>query len=158
MVDSDTRSVRLATPHDVPWIMGLAKAFYDYSEYKKYPFDYDGTLAYVFGLIDAKGKGRALLVSVDDHDIPVGMVWAEGVKQPWTTVRIASEVVWWVAPAWRASRRGLELLGAYEDWAKLQGYQILINGLHGASKELLEPIYLRRNYQPIETYYIKELT
>lgn len=157
MVDADYRSIRYANADDVPWIMSMAKEMYDGSEYRKYPFDYQGTLEYVLGLIDAKGEGRALLVALDDRGHAVGMVWAEGVKQPWSKARIASEVVWWVDPDWRASRRGLELLGAYEAWARAQGYQVLLNGLHGSAKGL-EPIYLRRNYKPIEYYYIKELT
>jgi GNAT superfamily N-acetyltransferase len=158
MVNPDGRPlVRYATPDDVPWIMGMAKEFFDVSEYRNLEWDYHRCLTFVLSLIDCDNGEKCLLVAVDSQDIPRGMVWGYGAIQPFLVRPIATELVWYVQPDYRASRMGRELLGAFERWAKGCGYHHVLTGVQEPFKAVLEPFYIHRMYKPIEHYYIKEL-
>lgn len=66
-----------------------------------------------------------VLVATIDHEIVGGIVGA--VAPLWfnPTIRIASELSWWVSEEHRGGTVGVKLLWAFEAWAKEQGAAVV---------------------------------
>jgi len=69
----------------------------------------------------------------------------------------AQEMFWFVHPDFRRSGAGEILIVEFERWARDVACQATILALLKSSPAGVEELYLRRGYQPLETWYIKEV-
>ena len=96
-------------------------------------------------------------VAVAEADgTPVGLIAGAVQPHPFNpTLRMATELWWWVTPPARHSRAGLALLNAYDEWADS------VADLKGMTLEVASPVnpdtLLRRGYQLAEYQYIAEV-
>ncbi len=84
-----------------------------------------------------------------------------GVKTPWmlnNAYNMAIELAWWVKPEHRGSRVAIELMKAYEAWARQNSVRILVMAaLTDSDGERVGQIYERLGFKKYETSYAKEL-
>ncbi len=107
-------------------------------------------------LIDAcmTAPNRLMLV-MDVDGVARGFLAAEAGPHPFAGVTIATELAWWVEPAYRGAA-ALGMLGAYEEWARGAGCAAIhLAGLGG--DPAVSTVYRRRGYRPAETHFLKIL-
>lgn len=77
-------------------------------------------------------------------------------ETPFSNDKIASELAWYIEPSYRGHRKAVELVYAYEAWARTVGCKhvsmSLLSTLTDASK-----FYVRMGYTQTEISYLKEL-
>lgn len=75
-----------------------------------------------------------------------------------TDARMATELFWYVFPAYRSTGAGLLLLSEFEVWARLRGAQYCcMVALSAVMPVEVGAIYQKAGYNPLETYYVKAL-
>jgi GNAT superfamily N-acetyltransferase len=98
--------------------------------------------------------GAGGLFLLPDGGLPVGAIGGVLYPDPNDGALVATECFWFVHPQFRG--RGLELLEAFESWARDRGAQrIIMVLLHNLMPEQLSALYRRRGYTAVETHYVK---
>ncbi len=147
---------KLATLEDLPRIVELVEMAYTELPYGL-KFDHMRAFETLENVLD-NGVIICRLATVQDHPEIVGVLIA---VKTFTTVSlepIASELLWYVHPDHRSSKRALELLNAFELWGRLQNCSALIMGnMANASAESTHRLYLRKGYQLSEQTYFKRI-
>lgn len=157
LVDTEFRHLRSATLADTKRVIELAKEFYDASPYAgKVSWDYNKVKRTVKALIECDDELGTVLLALDKDGTPQGVLLGVAVEPPFSSQRVAAELMWWVTPSQRASRMALELIAGYERWCDTYKYPLrtmmLIEALNG---DLVEKLYLKKNYKLLEKAYIK---
>lgn len=83
-----------------------------------------------------------------------GVLMAKAFEHPAGAGRWANETVWYIAPGARG-RSALQMLDAYEQWAREQGCTVI--GMASLATNDVSALYARRGYAPAETHFIKAL-
>lgn len=83
-----------------------------------------------------------------------GVLMASTFEHPFDAGKWAKETVWYIAPEARG-RSALQMLDAYETWAREQGCVTI--GMASLATNDVSRIYERRGYAPAETHFVKSL-
>jgi GNAT superfamily N-acetyltransferase len=156
LVNSERRSVREATPEDLPRLMVLAKEFYEASPYNgKTLLDPNKLRRTIQVLINCESEVGTIFVAEDETGVH-GMLACMGVETFFSSDQVATEVMWWITPSHRGSGMAQRLMEAYESWAKYHGYpvvqMVLLEALKGSS---VDKYYTKKGYELTEKAYIK---
>lgn len=147
-----TPIMREATVEDLPHMSRVAQVFYASSEHL-IKFELNKFCELWTSLL-ASGTGIIYALFVGD-DI-VGVLGGIKHRDPYNSDTVASEMFWFVLPQYRGS--GLNLLNAFEQWAKHHGcVSIKMAYLVDSMPEKVRIIYKRRKYKEAEHIYIKYL-
>lgn len=145
-------TIRHATDADVPALLAMAQAFVAQTKYHgliTLSLEHLETLTR--NVLAAPG-GQVWIAQKDET--PIGMLAMGLFEHPMSGERVASEVVWWVDPAYRGSSVGRRLLRAAETWATEQ---------HAALLQMVAPdarvgrFYEALGYVSVETAYQRRL-
>lgn len=95
-----------------------------------------------------------LWVAVDDGFI-VGFLWAGAhVMAPWTPLRVASDLLFYIVPEKRGTLMGMRLLKAYIAWAKDKGCaEARLSIASGINEKRVGRMYERLGFKPFGTVY-----
>lgn len=106
---------------------------------------------------------------VEDHS-RVTLLWREdgivtgilaGQVQtiPFLNRKVATECLWWVKPSFRGGPAGVQLLDAFEYWAKNVVHADIIQMVCMPNRigKVVERLYSRRGYKLTESTYTKEI-
>ena len=119
--------VRAIEPKDIPEVLSLGYQMHQESTYRQ--FDYDenkfGRLLYHYM---SSPTQRFAYVSTRGHDV-TGVFLGSIDAHYFGNDKIASDTLWYVTPKTRGSRAGIQLLRAYENWAKRQGASAIYVGI-----------------------------
>lgn len=147
------RHARLA---DVPELIELAKGLAAGSPMEALSVDYDKARTQIEKAIISDQKEWLALVShVDDK--PVGVLVAYCFEPIFSRTKLAVEVFWYLDPEYRSGRRGIEMMQAYEYWAKLVGCKVVQYGWLVSSPEGMKKLYERTGAELAEHVYYKTL-
>lgn len=83
-----------------------------------------------------------------------GVLMAGAFEHPFGAGKYAKETVWYIAPSARG-RSALQMLDAYEAWAREQGCTTI--GMASLATNDVSKLYERRGYAPAETHFVKAL-
>lgn len=83
-----------------------------------------------------------------------GVLMASTFDHPFGAGKWAKETVWYIAPDARG-RAALQMLDAYEAWAREQGCAVI--GMASLVSNDVSRLYERRGYAPAETHFLKAL-
>lgn len=146
--------LRLATEQDWPEVLRMAHSFYKASPYNVLDFSEVSCRS----LFDRylQGDKTDLIIILAAAESPYGMILGHASPTPFSTLKVASELAWWVDESYRSTRDSLLLFKAYEDWAVRIGATICQMAMLDESTNL-EKFYLKNGYKPAERSYIKEL-
>ena len=145
--------IRKTTIDELPWVMGLFKAFE--KETKFVLGDVDHAVK-VYRRFLESGIG-VVFISMDHNRLQGGLaaIWAEDLH--WRG-RFAVETIWFVDPADRDMGVGTQLLNAFEEWAKSEGcHKVAMIHLSDSYPEILEQYYVSKGYQLMEKHYVKDI-
>lgn len=138
--------VRHATPADRPVVVALLREFHAAAGCT---FAFDPVRA--AALFTAHMTPGACVLVTDDLS---GILMATAGDHPFGMGKVARETFWFVSPAARG-RAGIELLDAYEVWAREQGCVSV--GMTALASNDVSAIYRRRGYAVAETHFTKAL-
>lgn len=150
------QTLRHARLSDVPKLIEFAKSLAVGGPMEALSVDYDKARAGIEKAIVSDQKEWLALVShVDDE--PVGILVAYAFEPIFSTTKLAVEVFWYLDPEHRQGRRGIEMMQAYEYWAKLVGCKVVQYGWLTSSPEGMKKLYERAGAQLTEHVYHKIL-
>jgi GNAT superfamily N-acetyltransferase len=97
---------------------------------------------------------HACALVLDVEGAAQGVLLAGAYDHPFGAGKWAKETVWYITPAHRG-RGGLQMLDAYEAWARGQGCGAV--GMAALVTNDVSRIYERRGYSAAETHFVKPL-
>lgn len=148
--------LRLAKLDDVPVLMNFARHFLAASPYKGFRFASSKGEEFLRKAITGALKDHVVLVALHDGK-PIGFLVGAALEPVFSSVKIATELGWWIEPDARRTRASFLIYNAYEDWAARIGCDAVQGAyLPGVSPELDE-FYKRRGYVQVESSYLKRL-
>lgn len=148
--------IRYAQDKDYPFILFMATSFIEESGYP-FPISTTKMRDVINSFIQAHGHGKACIVMVDSHDHPVGMVAGAVTDLYYTDERVAQEIVWYVDIDYRGIRESIELLKAFEAWAKWQKCKyVQVSNLQEVNGDKVEKFYNKFGYSKKESAFLKE--
>ncbi|WP_370878732.1 GNAT family N-acetyltransferase [Phyllobacterium ifriqiyense] len=106
-------------------------------------------------LFDTLISNPAMLCLVLDDSGPQGVLAAQSGTLPLAPVKVASELIWWIEPAYRG-RSAVAMLDAYEEWAREQGC-VFVNMVGLGADPLTTRLYERRGYSATERHFMKSI-
>lgn len=149
-VDWLIMEVRRARPDDKMRVLMMARSFQAASGLP-IPFKAD----YASLLFDALLTNPTMLCIVLDDNGPQGVLAAQTGTLPLAPIKAASELIWWIEPAYRG-RAAKQMLDAYEAWAKEQGCAF-VNMIGLGADPITSRLYERRGYIAAERHFMKPL-
>lgn len=152
----ETKTLRHATLEDVPHILDLAETLFEDSSYNDIKLDRLKARQNLEKFIIEAGVEYLCLISIDGEKT-VGVLAAYAFKPLFSSEKIAVEVLWYLEEAARKSTRGVEMMEAFEYWAKLVGCKTVQYGFLESSPKGMINLYLRRGAKKTETVYTKVL-
>ena len=151
-------TLRLATEDDIPALAVLVKEFYTRTPYATMTFDLGKVYETLLSMTADRAGKFLVLVTENDERRPVGFLI--GVAQPlmFCSEDVATELAWWVDPAYRKSKRAMALHKAFEHWAKLKGcHSIVMSSVESDKALRVGALYRRSGYSQAETCFLKEI-
>ena len=146
-----TLQLREARPADVPRLVEMGTHFIATTQYRTKLATNVRALAETMRRLIA--IPQAVLIVAEYQGDLIGMLAVVAVEHPLSGETTASEMFWWVEPAYRG-RLGLYLLRAGEAWAQSRGatrIQMI------APDERVAKLYRRRGYSRLEEVYQRTL-
>ena len=144
--------VRLANLDDLPRIVDMGERFHAFSG-DTVSYCRDTALASATGLMS---MGFVLIAEVDG--VPVGMIGVAVIPLFFNArVKLAQELMWWVADDARGTGAALALLRTAESEARARGANRLQMIALANSPTHVARIYTRLGFRHCETAFVKEL-
>jgi Acetyltransferase (GNAT) family len=141
-----TMFLKLIEQQDLERFIFLCNRFFDNSPYSGGNFSYDKVKNLAQQIIDSD-KSESIIILLHDGEQAQGFIVGLTSETPFGTDKVALELAWWVEPDHRGSRKSLELMKAYEVWARKVNCNIVQMGyIENNSPPKLEEIYKRNNY------------
>ena len=109
-------------------------------------------------LLDAIGREDFCVFALQCDNEIVGMFIGFVAPCFFSDVIQATEIVWYVEPDHRGSRKALEMLDLFEEWAEFKGAVCsnLMN-LDVLNADKVAKMYNKRGYRLVENTFVKEL-
>lgn len=150
------RGVRLALPEEAEEMAIKGRRFFDHTILPGYfPYDEASLEQTILELIER--HDGVVMVLEHEGEIVGGIA---GFLLPMYMnrgVRAAQQVFWFVLPEHRG-RRSLNLLTAWEQWAKRNRAGVIYSGAKmDDNYESMSVVMRRRGYKPLETVFIREV-
>lgn len=145
--------IRPANQGDLDWLVGELREFDKFYGAKKSLFGDEG---YVRNALLLTMKKHLLLVAVKDGLSPVGFISGfinEHFFNP--SIRVLSELFWWVMPAHRRTMAGSMLLNEFIKHGEKNADWITFTLEH--KSPVNERIFLKRGFNLQEKIYLKEV-
>ena len=104
-------------------------------------------------------KNGVIICLLNEHTQIVGVFIALRTILATSLEPVASELLWYVHPAYRKSRGALELLAAFEYWATevAKVGTLILGNMQNNFSEKTHRLYLRKGYQLAEQTYVKKV-
>lgn len=149
-------TLRLATLEDIPELLELGRELHSNGSISKIALSETKARAQLERFVIGDQNDYLALVSHKDGKI-VGALAAYAFEPVFSDTRIACEVLWYLRPEDRKGRRGLDMMEAYEYWAKAVKCTLVQYGWLESSPEGMKKMYERTGAELAELVYYKEL-
>lgn len=150
-------TLRVATISDYHVLMEMARKFYETTPYAGVVEYDDSKMSDVIMGIVENPKDRIAILALDVNERPVGMLCAQVTETLFNRKRVASELAWWMDPEHRRSRLSIEMINAFEYWAReIAGcaYTQLAT-VETPQVQQIQKFYERKNYNIYERCFLK---
>lgn len=148
-------TVRLATLEDVPRLLEIGATLYEGSPIEMIGVDPKKVRTALETAIIDQRKFLAI-VSTKGEEI-VGALVAYHFEPIFSDTRVACELLLWLDPEHRRGRRGVDMMEAYEYWAKLMGCKVVQYGFLANSPEKMEKLYEKTGAVFAEKMFFKKV-
>lgn len=149
--------LRIAKEHDLPIVAGLARKFFKNTQYGYLNMDDEALENLVREFVTGDNRERVCLLWESNGKV-TGCLAGQLVSVAFLNRKAAVECMWWVEPEQRGTSAGVDLLEAFEFWAKLQGADFMqMMCMPDRIGKALDRFYKRRDYTLTELTYTKEI-
>lgn len=140
--------MKVATVGDIPEVTAMAIEFMNATGYRKYSDD-KVIEELVQTIVTSDPREKIIILKPG-----VGFIAGHKFKFVFGTGDLASEIAWYIMPEHRTNGAGLELLAAFEYWAKNVANCTMVS--MGSLNASVEKIYKKQGYKLYERAYMKE--
>lgn len=151
-------TLKIADKDDYSTVLEFSLKFLKESPYRDLPYDIAKIDSFIRLFLEGDKNERICILALS-KGIPIGIIAGHLSQALFSSELVAAEVMWWITPEFRGrSKAALELLGAFEHWASMEGSSFIqmqsLGALNGSKVgSLLE----RFGYEPKEVSYLKEI-
>ena len=153
-----TQTLRHATLEDVPMMLEMGEELFTGSSYSTLTLDKAKARENLEKFVIEGGTEYLCLLSLGDTGEPVGIIAAYAFTPLFSSQKVAVEVLWYLKEEYRKSRRGREMMEAYEYWAKMVGCTTVQYGFLETSPKGMVKMYERYGCVKTETVYSKVIS
>lgn len=146
--------IRFAAEKDISSLVRLMKEAHRFAQL---PFPFSAPHAFNIAQSHIQNDGLlALVCTADDDSSPQGLLLASTQMHPFSPVKYAAEVMWYIRPIYRG-RHAISMMKAYEAWAYKHNCSFV--GMAGLTAfPRIKILYQRLGYSEVETHFIKTFT
>lgn len=141
--------MKIATIEDIGEIISMSMKFIDTTGYKEYSSEEEISTLIIKLITGNPLEGIIVL------EPGKGFIAGMSTQFPFGPHSLATEIAWWVNPEDRKSGLGLQLLKAFEYWAKEKAGCTMISMV--GLDEGLDKLYTKQGYKLYEHAYMKVL-
>jgi GNAT superfamily N-acetyltransferase len=150
-------TLKIADYSDFKPIFDMAGRFQQASPYTELTYDEGKVVELIDSFLTGDRTQKIIILGLKDQE-PVGMIAGVVNEMLFSHDLIASELMWWVEPEHRGSRLSIQLLDAYEEWARRVGAKVVqLSSVNTDHADKLDRLYRHRDYNLVERGYIKGL-
>jgi hypothetical protein len=157
--DTDTqthKTLRHASLDDIPWI--IEKAVQEFHDSPYLGFGVDKIKArQLLEKIIVEGQDKGFVLISHAEGKPVGCLVAYSFQPLFSQQKVATEALWFLLEEYRKTSRGLDMMKAYEYWAKLVGCSHVQYGLLSTSPARMQSLYDRTGAVQTEKIFTKRI-
>ena len=146
--------LRLANEGDFKNVLRLAEKFHKESPFSSLTFE-ESKLREMFSVY-LQDKSKIIIILSEQDEKVVGMIVGVSSEIPFSIDICALELAWYMEEEFRRSRDSLDLLKAYEEWAKRIGATVCQMSMLSNSPPL-EKLYERMSFNYSEKTFTKFL-
>lgn len=150
------KTLRQGRLDDIPYLIEFGRKIYNGSPMEFMALDEKKAVAKLEEALIASPAQQIVLISHVD-DVPVGTLVAYAFEPVFSSEKIAVEVLWYLDEEYRKGRRGIEMMEAYEYWAKMVGCSVVQYGWLVSSPVNMPKLYERTGAELSEQVYYKRL-
>lgn len=151
-------SLKLATLEDRDAVLRMCRSFFEVTPFAPVCTYSDAKVEALLGLAARSFYQECLFLLFLENDIPHGLIVGYATQTPFSDDLVAAELAWWVDPEYRGTKGSMELVLAYEAWAKKIGCKhVTMSLLPSLTNPKVEGYYERLGYVKTEISYLKEL-
>lgn len=153
-----TISLKLIEAKDLTRFVELCHNFHLASPFNNTEFNKDKVINSAHAIMNGPKENAIILLLCDIDAVAQGFLIGVVSETPFGTERMAMELAWWVEPEYRGTRKSLELVLAYQDWAKRIGCSLIqMSRIENTGTDKLHDIYNKLGMRLAESGYIGEL-
>lgn len=151
--------LKLATMEDFETCFDMSLSFLKESPYRDIPYSNAKIVSFIRLFLETNGTERVCILALSKDNIPIGIIAGQLSSVPFSDLQVASETMWWVSPDYRGrSRAAVELLGAFEHWARIRGSSFIqMQSLAALNGFKVGKLLNRLGYEEKEIAYLKEI-
>lgn len=151
-------SLKLATLEDRDDVLRMCRSFFEVTPYASVCTYNDLKVDALLKLAHTSNYQECLFLLFEENGIPHGLIVGYATQTPFSDDLIAAELAWWVDPEYRGTKGSMELVLAYETWARKIGCKhITMSLLPSLTNPKVEDYYEKLGYVKTEISYLKEL-
>lgn len=150
--------LKLLETKDIPRFVDLCYNFHQASPYKDRSFSVEKVTALAKSITTSNKKDFIIITLVDDNHVTQGFLVGLTSEIPFSEERAAMELAWWVEPEARGTRKSVEMVMAFKDWAKRVGCKVAqMSMIENTGTDKIDRLYTKAGLQRAEVNYIGEL-
>lgn len=149
--------LKIATLDDYFDVREMCLAWLNESPYEGFESDPDKIDAYIEAVLKGD-KTRQIALIARKEGRPYGIIAGQVSHLMFSNHRIAHELLWWIRPEARGTKLSIQLLQAFEHWAKTIGCtHIQMSMVNNDNLDKVAKLYTRFGYALAEQMFLKEL-
>ena len=147
--------LKLIEKEDTDRFIELCSNFHQASPFAKTNFSPEKINNLVGQIIASDKRESIVILLMSEEGVAQGFIVGMTSETPFGTEKIAMELAWWVEEEYRGSRKSIELLLAYKQWAKKVGCStVQVGFIEGYSPKGLDRLYTSQGFKLHERGYM----
>lgn len=147
--------LRFARPDDQERLIKLASNFHETLDGSYGPIVEDKAIELIEYCSNPTIKDSVLICWEEDENLQ-GLIAGQATEVLFNRDKVATELIWWVEPAYRKGEAASQLLGAFNYWAEFVGCRyVQMVGLQNDYSKALDRYYKREGFRIAETTYVR---
>lgn len=145
-------TLRLAEERDLEEVVRMARMFHKSSPYASMAFSEERLID--FFQIYLADKTKMIVILSEQDGKPRGMIVGMADSPHFSDEKAATELAWWMDEEYRRGRDSIDLMKAYEEWARRIGATVTQMALLSSSPDVSK-LYEKSGYSLTERTYVK---
>ena len=150
--------LKLLETKDIPRFVDLCYNFHQASPYNGRAFSVEKVSTLAKSITTSNKKDFIIITLVDDNEVTQGFLIGITSEIPFSEEKVAMELAWWVEPQARGTRKSVEMVLAFKEWAKRVDCKVAqMSMIENTGTDKIDKLYIKAGLQRAEVNYIGEL-